>query len=413
MNDMTLKNTKRFDMGEKIRVAKWHLRLLTWIISFPIVWLQKTKITKEGMEDIKGSYLLLSNHNAFLDFMVSTVAIFPRRANYVVAIDGYLKREKLLRDVGCICKRKFANDPTLVRHLVKTAKRGEIIALYPEARYSLCGTNAILPDSLGKLIKLLKVPVATFITKGHHINSPVWNLEKRGNRTQAHMKLIFTKEDLEKMTVNQINERISQEFVYDDFAWQYENKVKVDYKNRAKGLHKVLYQCPNCNTEYMMDSKGTEIFCTHCNKKWHMTEYGRLEALDGKTEFPHIPDWYEWERAQVRKQIEDGTYKLDKVVRIDSLPNAGGYVNLGQGKLTHDMEGFVLTGISENEPFRIEWPAKRLYSCHIEFDYLGKHGDCVDLNTSTDTLYIYPEGKDFSVTKISLATEELHKKHNE
>ena len=48
------------------------------------------------------------------------------------------------------------------------------------------------------------------------------------------------------------------------------------------------------------------------------------------------------------------------------------------------------------------------YSVHIEYEYLGKYGDCVDLNTLTDTLYVYPEGEDFAVTKIALATEELY-----
>lgn len=412
MNDMTLKNVERFDMVEEIRVIKWYLRLLTWIISFPTVWLQRSKISKEGMNGIKGSYLMLCNHNAFLDFMVATAAIFPRSANYVVAIDGFIKREKLLRDVGCICKRKFTNDPILIRHLMRVAKKGQIIALYPEARYSLCGTNAILPQSLAKLVKHLHVPVATFLTKGHHINSPFWNLEKRGNRTEAHMKLIMSKEDVERMSVEEINDIINKEFVYDDFKWQYENKVRVKYKNRAKGLHKVLYQCPNCKSEYKMGSEGTQIFCKNCNKRWQMTEYGRLEALEGKTEFAHIPDWYEWERAQVRKQIDDGTYMFDKKVHIDSLPNAKGYIPLGEGYLIHNMDGFILTGTSDEEEFRIEWPAKRLYSCHIEYEYLGKHGDCVDLNTLNDTLYIYPEGDDFSVTKISLATEELYKKLN-
>jgi hypothetical protein len=52
-----------------------------------------------------------------------------------------------------------------------------------------------------------------------------------------------------------------------------------------------------------------------------------------------------------------------------------------------------------------------LYSCHIEYEYLGKFGDCVDLNTLEDTWYIYPQGRDFAVTKMALATEELYYKH--
>ena len=33
--------------------------------------------------------------------------------------------------------------------------------------------------------------------------------------------------------------------------------------------------------------------------------------------------------------------------------------------------------------------------------------DCIDLNTLEDTWYVFPEHCDFSVTKISLATEEI------
>ena len=50
------------------------------------------------------------------------------------------------------------------------------------------------------------------------------------------------------------------------------------------------------------------------------------------------------------------------------------------------------------------------YGVHIEYEYLHKFGDCVDLNTLNDTFYVYPDGSvPFSVTKMSLATEELYK----
>jgi 1-acyl-sn-glycerol-3-phosphate acyltransferase len=105
------------------------------------------------MEGVKPPYVLLCNHNAFLDFKVAVAATFPHRANFVVAIDGFIGRESLLRNVGCICKRKFTNDIVLIKHLQQVIKNGDILAIYPEARYSLCGTTAFLPDSIGKLYK--------------------------------------------------------------------------------------------------------------------------------------------------------------------------------------------------------------------------------------------------------------------
>ena len=59
--------------------------------------------------------------------------------------------------------------------------------------------------------------------------------------------------------------------------------------------------------------------------------------------------------------------------------------------------------------FEMVKPALSLYSCHIEYDYLGKYGDCVDLNTLEDTWYCYPHDCDFAVTKMALATEELYR----
>ena len=390
-----------------------HLRPLIWVLSLPAVLSHKNKLTKINMEGIKPPYLLLCNHNAFMDFKVAEKAIFPHRANYVVAIDGFWKREWLLRLIGCICKRKFTSDITLVRQLKYVTDRGDIAVIYPEARYSLCGTTAVLPESLGKLAKILKVPVVTLICHGHHVNSPFWNLpDHKVKGTQATMKCLFTAEQLEQADYKTVMAAIEKEFVYDDFKWQKENNIKITYDQRAKGLHKILYKCPCCKTEFKMSSGGTKLTCTACSKEWEMTEYGELKALTGNTEFSHIPDWYEWERAEVRKEVESGTYGTSLKAQTDALPNAKRYIDIGMSTLTHDMNGFTLTGNYNGEEYCVKLDAKSQYSVHIEYDYLGKKGDCVDLNTINDTLYVYPEGSDFSVTKMALATEELYSFYN-
>ncbi|MBP5601747.1 MAG: hypothetical protein J6X78_03370 [Treponema sp.] len=406
-----LDDIKRFDM--KRPPMRQHLKWLIWLLSMPAVWAHKNQLEKINMKGIKPPYLLLCNHNAFMDFKVATKAIFPHSANYVVAIDGFWKREWLLRFIGCICKRKFTNDITLVRQLKTVVDRGNIAAIYPEARYSLCGTTAILPESLGKLAKILKVPVVTLICHGHHVNSPFWNLpDHKVIPTQATMKCLYTAEQVQTLDYKEIMAGIEKEFQYDDFKWQKENNIRVTYPERAKGLHKILYKCPSCLTEYKMSSQGITLKCDCCGKEWEMTELGELAAKSGETEFSHIPDWYEWERAQVRKEVEAGTYGITCRAQVDALPNAARYIDIGMATLTHDMNGFTLTGEYQGKPYEVKIDAVSQYSVHIEYEYLGKKGDCVDLNTINDTLYVYPEGSDFSVTKMALATEELYKFYN-
>lgn len=400
---------KRFDMKKPIKKQMWPLKLLTWIICFPNVLKHKTKITKIDMKCVKPPYLLLCNHNAFYDFSVVTTGIFPKRPSYVIAIDGYLKREWLIRAVGGICKRKFTKDITLITHLVESVKHGDIVVLFPEARYSLCGTQSSLPDSLGKLAKFLKVDVVTLIMQGNHINSPFWNTKDKCIKTEATMKRLFTKEQVEELPSEEINKKIKETFIYDDYKWQKENKVEVLDEKRAEGLHKVLYKCPACKSEYMMNSINSDIFCESCGKRWNMTILGALKAMSGDTEFEHIPAWYEWERKEVKTEIDSGVYSFVSKVDVYSLPNSKGFIYLGEGLLTHNMKGFVLNGEYEGEEYIVEKTPESLYACHIEYDYLGKYGDGIDLNTLTDTYYIYPKETKFSVTKISLATEEMYK----
>ena len=402
---------KRYDMTRRPN-RQWNiLRPLTWLLSLPDYITHKAQINKDEMpEDIKPPYLLLCNHNAFIDFKVMTKAIFPNRANYVVAIDGFIGRGWLLRAVGCICNRKFVRSVNLVKNMIYAKNNGDIVVLFPEARYSLCGTTAILPKSLGKMARMMNVPVVTLIMHGHHINSPFWNTGNRKVKpVESEMKLLFTQEETQKLSIDELNEKIVKEFQYDEYTWQKERGIKVKSKTRAEGLHKVLYQCPACRVEYKMTSKQAVLTCTNCKKEWEMSEFGELKAKSGETEFTHIPDWYEWERANVQKEIQDGTYSFTSNVRVESLPNDKRFIVFNEpGHLTHDMNGFKLKGSYKDKPYDIEWPVSSTYACHIEYDYMCR-GDCVDLNTPDETLYLFPEEKDFAVTKISLATEELYK----
>ena len=159
-----------------------------------------------------------------------------------------------------------------------------------------------------------------------------------------------------------------------------------------------------------MASKGNELFCKHCGKRWSMAPNGVLSAVDGETEFSHVPDWYEWERARVREEVEAGTYSSGVLpVEVRSLPNSKDFIALGKGTMVHDMDGFrVQVKDLLGREHTMEIPVASAYSVHIEYNYLGKWGDCVDLNTLTDTWYTYPKTKGFSVTKMALATEELY-----
>ena len=160
-----------------------------------------------------------------------------------------------------------------------------------------------------------------------------------------------------------------------------------------------------------MRSKGDKIYCENCGKSWTLTEYGELQANSGETEFRFATDWYHWEREQVKKEVQNGAYRFESRVDVNDLPNSKGFVHMGHGTLVHDMEGFHLQGVRDydGKPFSMEIPAAGQYAAHVEYHYrFGKKRDCLDLNTLDDTWYVFPECSEFSVTKISLAVEEIY-----
>ena len=150
------------------------------------------------------------------------------------------------------------------------------------------------------------------------------------------------------MSVSDINDVVAEKMQYDEYKYQADNNIRISYKERTKGLHLPLYQCPVCKKEFSMVSEGIELSCSNCMAKCEMDELGKLvKVTDGAThlDFSHIPDWYEWERKQVVKQIDAGTYHLDCRVKIEALPNAVNFINCGEGWLRHEKEGFNATKI--------------------------------------------------------------------
>jgi rubredoxin len=408
-----LKNMERFDLKSMPKKAKWYLHVLSWILSIPETFIRRVKIHKVNMKNLKGPYVLLCNHNSFFDFKVATRAMFPRRANYVVAIDGFINREWLLRNIGCIGKRKFISDPNIVKQLRYSLETNKSIAvIYPEARYSLIGTTAIIPDSLGKLLKKFKYPVVTLISHGHHLHQPVWNLSKRKVKVKSVMTNILTTEELNSLSLDEINTRIKDAFYYNDYEYQLKNQIAIKGNERAKNLHKVLYKCPHCLTDFSMVGEGNQLKCVKCSHVYDVNQYNQLEETNKDTKFSSIPDWFEWQREEVRKEIKAGIYDVQIEVDVDALPNSSGYYRLGKAKLTHNHNGFTLKGVFQDENFEIHKPVLSNYSVHLEYDYFGK-GDAISFSQINDIYYLFPTDKNYSVTKFHFAVEELYKIHSQ
>ena len=154
-----------------------------------------------------------------------------------------------------------------------------------------------------------------------------------------------------------------------------------------------------------MEGKGISITCHACGKVWEMDVYGQMKALEGETEYPHIPDWYRWERSEVKKELEEGTYKLDTDVKIAMMVDYKAIYMVGEGHLTHDENGFKLTGCDGK--LNYEQGPVHCYGLYADYHWY-EIADMIGIGNHDALYYCFPE-KGVSVAKTRMAVEELYK----
>ena len=365
--------------------------------------------TQERMELVGDKpCLILMNHSSFTDMKLAYGIFYPKPFGIVTTTDGFIGiLGPLMRLLGCIPTQKFVSDVTLIKDMEYMLKeKNTSVLMYPEASYSFDGTATALPRKMGVLLKKLGVPVVTVITKGAFARDPLYNmLQIRKVPVSAHVKCLFTPEEIKEKTVAELDAMLDADFSFDNFAWQQENQIEIAEAFRADGLNRILYKCPHCGTEGEMEGKGIHLTCHHCGKKYELTTLGKLQAVEGDTEFDHVPDWYRWQREQVKQELQDGTYLLDRDVDIGMVVDYKAVYMVGQGHLTHSAEGFKLTGCDGK--LNYEQGPLACYSLYADY-FWYELGDVICIGNREITYCCFPKGGDV-VAKTRLATEELYK----
>ena len=391
------------------------LKLLVAILSFFELRKVKFKYNCFGMEklDKKQPCLILMNHSSFLDLKIAFRIFRKRRFNIVSTEDTFIGKKTLMRFLGCTSTLKFLPDTMLVRDMMYIINKLNCsVLMYPEACYTFDGTATTMPEkSLGKCLKLLKVPLVIVETKGAFHYDPLYNgLQLRKVDVSADVTYVLSPEEIAQKSVDELNDIIKKYFSFDNFKWQQENKIKISEPFRADGLNRVLYKCPHCLKEGMMVGKGTTLKCEHCNTEYELTEYGFLKNLNGESKFSHVPDWYKWERECVKQEVLNDSYMLDTEVDIYMVVDSKCFYKVGDGRLTHTKaDGFNLVGCEGKLNYN-QKPGS-LYCLNSDF-FFYEIGDVIGIGDQTARYYCFPKNCKDVVCKARLAQEEIYKIYN-
>lgn len=369
----------------------------------------KTDFRKE-----KGPYIFISNHASRLDYIFVGVPLLPNRFNFVAGYNEFYRSHlagvfSLLR---VIPKKNFTPDIYTIRQVSGVLKGGGMVTLFPEGMSSISGANQPVAIGTGNFIKHYKLPVYYSVIKGGYLTSPKYNLKDRCGRVEVEFDKLFSPQEIEEMSAEQIEDKINSAIYHDDYAWNKVHKYKYDIgENGAEHLEDLLFWCPKCNSQHKMKSDGNKLYCTECGNGMTLTETYEMIPFDETCVIPETQtEWFNKQREVVKKEIENPDFVLSTKVKLGMLPEYGKLKDqktseiVGEGTLYLDKTGLKYIGSKNGKSFTF----------NIDILNLPTYGMCTDVSRFY-TFYqgqfveFYPENN--VVEKFFLATEELHRKH--
>ena len=384
-------------------------------------WVWKTFVAKKynvhytfnyDVRKEKGPHIFISNHASRLDYIFTGVPLLPNRYNFVAGYNEFFRSHLkgvfgLLR---VIPKKNFTPDQYAIKEISRVLKSGGNITIFPEGMSSISGANQPVAVGTGKFIKHFKLPVYYSIIKGGYLTSPKYNLNDRCGKVEVVFDRLFTPEEIETLTPEQIEDKINLAIYHDDYAWNKVEKNKYDIgPNGAENLEDLLFWCPKCGKQHVMKTKGNQIFCTQCGNGATLTDTYELVAFNDDCVIPETQTkWFNMQREVIKEEIKDPNFKLTEKVKLGALDKFKPLKDqktseiVGEGVLTLDVNGLDFVGVRDGKEF----------SFHLNSNEVPTYGMCTDLSRfytffKGEFLEFYPENR--VVEKFFLATEEIHR----
>ena len=391
--------------------------LIYWLLGYPWKWMFLRKYGVKfhyniRLKDYKAPYIVIANHTSRFDYMFATIPFLPRRLNHVVGYNEFYRSHlKFIMNVmQSIPKRNFYRDNHAMKEMMRVLKNKGILMIYPEGMNSISGASQPVALGTAKLLKHCQVPVLYVKIEGGYLENPKYCDELRKGHVDATIDRLFTVEELNNLSEEEITDKINDALYHDAFEYNKIHHYHYPSKlGQALNMHHLLYWCPRCKSEFMMKGEGNVIKCTNCENGAIVSDTYDFIPINNDCVIPESQTkWWEMERDNERENVKNPSFELRDHVKLGVLPeneylqNYETSIVVGEGELILNRKGLTYKGSKDGMPF----------SFTIDIKNLPSYGMCTDMSRFytfyDDEFYeFYPSRE--SVGKWFLCTEELHR----
>ena len=330
---------------------------VSWLASVIVF---RLKVIRNDIKDKDGPFLVIANHQCALDY-VNLIRATKRPMSFVLSKSFYnsLPVTFLFKQLGVIPKQQFQTSVADMKNMKAVVEAGEPLVIYPAGLMCEDGLSTPIPKATYKFLKWMNVDVYMARTEGSYFVMPKWSKKLRPGRTTMEISLLFSKEELAKLSIEEIRERTNEVLLYDAYRDQEENRFLYANGQDIRGLENVLYVCPNCGKEYTMQVEGTSVItCTACGFRQEMDALGFFHNADQEKEIRYVSDWSRMiQRRMKERLIADDTMQMEQEVLFRMVDHEKHkMVDVGSGSVTLKRGTITLKGTIHGEKTCLEVP---------------------------------------------------------
>ncbi len=313
-------------------------------------------------KDVKGPYLVLSNHVMDLDPFTVTLSfrepIFYVASDMIFSVKFWAFFMKLL--VMPIPKTKYRSDLATIRDIRSIVKSGGSIGIFPEGNATFDGRLMAMPKAIGKLVKLLKIPVLLYNLEGGHLSNPRWGKGVRKGYMKGSVKRILRPEEYQTLAAEDIQTIIETELTVDDLEFAERHSTLYKGSRPAEYFESAYFYCPSCAALDTLHSEKDAVHCTSCGFTAAIDGWGRFHPADSEGRPILSHEWYDDQKRALGETLEghpDKELFADEGERVLDVVRSTKKTFIGNGRLSLSPSRIVVD-IPGGE--HIEWPVEQL-----------------------------------------------------
>ena len=250
----------------------------------------------QGLASLRPPYVLVANHVNFWDpFWINA---FIRHPVQFVTSDNIFRGllfRVAMRLFGAIPKTKLMSDSRTVRHVFEVLGRGGVVGIFPEGSRSYDGRSSPVIPAVARLIQKARVPVISAAIKGGYLSRPRWARGVRRGEVRIEFALLFSREDLHRMSDDEVSTALGRTMSFDEMAWQKRQGVRFKGSRPAEYLERLLFVCPHCSSISRLESRDDILKCVHCAYAVRINQLGLFEPVRGPLHFNDPSEWNAWQ----------------------------------------------------------------------------------------------------------------------